>query len=48
MISNRQTFLFAVILGTTSMISLGQVPNDRRLGPLKELSGDYFPFGGAI
>ena len=21
-----------------------QVPNDRRLGPLKELSGDYFPF----
>ncbi|MBL7185746.1 MAG: acetylxylan esterase [Phycisphaerae bacterium] len=22
----------------------GQVPNDRRLGPLKELSGDYFPF----
>ena len=44
MISNRQTFLFAVILGTTSMISLGQVPNDRRLGPLKELSGDYFPF----
>jgi dienelactone hydrolase len=26
------------------MISLGQVPNDRRLGPLKELSGDYFPF----
>jgi len=44
MISNRQTFLFAVILGTTSMISLGQVPNDGRLGPLKELSGDYFPF----
>ncbi|UCF17668.1 MAG: hypothetical protein JSW59_09440, partial [Phycisphaerales bacterium] len=22
----------------------GQVPNDRRLGPLKELSGHYFPF----
>jgi len=22
----------------------GQVPNDRRLGPLKELRGDYFPF----
>ncbi|MHC4700092.1 MAG: alpha/beta hydrolase family protein, partial [Planctomycetota bacterium] len=22
----------------------GQVPKDRRLGPLKELSGDYFPF----
>jgi len=22
----------------------GQLPNDRRLGPLKELSGDYFPF----
>ncbi len=22
----------------------GEVPNDRRLGPLKELSGDYFPF----
>ncbi len=44
MISNRQAFLFAVILGTTSMISPGQVPNDRRLGPLKELSGDYFPF----
>jgi hypothetical protein len=21
-----------------------QVPNDRRLGPLKELSGCYFPF----
>jgi len=21
-----------------------QIPNDRRLGPLKELSGDYFPF----
>jgi len=44
MVSNLQMFLFAVILGTTSMISLGQVPNDRRLGPLKELSGDYFPF----
>jgi len=40
MVSNLQMFLFAVILGTTSMISLGQVPNDRRLGPLKELSGD--------
>lgn len=44
MISNRQMLLFAVIFGTTSMISLGEVPNDRRLGPLKELSGDYFPF----
>lgn len=22
----------------------GQVPNDKRLGPLKELKGDYFPF----
>ncbi|MFC1634906.1 alpha/beta hydrolase family protein [Planctomycetota bacterium] len=41
---NRRMFLLAVILGTTSIMSLGQVPNDRRLGPLKELEGDYFPF----
>ncbi|KPK38052.1 MAG: hypothetical protein AMJ65_13390 [Phycisphaerae bacterium SG8_4] len=27
-----------------SVLPAGEVPNDRRLGPLKELSGHYFPF----
>ena len=42
----------AILAGMTAEVNAasvrvlppGKVPNDRRLGPLKELSGDYFPF----
>ena len=34
----------AVNAADVRVLPSGQVPNDRRLGPLKELSGHYFPF----